>query len=29
MVAELSTHAELIALKGRYYGLYQQQESQL
>lgn len=29
MVAELGTHAELMALKGRYYCLYQQQESQL
>jgi HlyB family type I secretion system ABC transporter len=29
VVAELGTHAELMALKGRYYCLYQQQESQL
>jgi HlyB family type I secretion system ABC transporter len=29
LVAELGTHAELMALKGRYYCLYQQQESQL
>jgi HlyB family type I secretion system ABC transporter len=29
MVAELGTHAELMALKGRYYCLYQQQESEL
>ena len=29
MVAELGTHNELMALKGRYYCLYQQQESQL
>jgi HlyB family type I secretion system ABC transporter len=29
VVAELGTHDELMALKGRYYCLYQQQESQL
>jgi HlyB family type I secretion system ABC transporter len=29
VVAELGTHAELMALKGRYFCLYQQQESQL
>jgi HlyB family type I secretion system ABC transporter len=29
LVAELGTHTELMALKGRYYCLYQQQESQL
>jgi HlyB family type I secretion system ABC transporter len=29
IVAELGTHAELMALQGRYYCLYQQQESQL
>ncbi len=29
IVAELGTHDELMALKGRYYCLYQQQESQL
>ncbi len=29
VVAELGTHAELMALKGRYYCLYQQQETQL
>ncbi len=29
LVAELGTHDELMALKGRYYCLYQQQESQL
>ncbi len=29
LVAELGTHAELMALKGRYYCLYQQQESQV
>ncbi len=29
LVAELGTHAELMELKGRYYCLYQQQESQL
>ncbi len=29
VVAELGTHDELIALKGRYYCLYRQQESQL
>ncbi len=29
MVAELGTHDELMNLKGRYYCLYQQQESQL
>jgi ABC-type bacteriocin/lantibiotic exporter with double-glycine peptidase domain len=28
-VAELVTHAKLMALRGRYYCLYQQQESQL
>jgi HlyB family type I secretion system ABC transporter len=28
LVAELGTHAELMALKGRYYCLYQQQEAQ-
>ena len=28
LVAELGTHAELMGLKGRYYCLYQQQESQ-
>jgi HlyB family type I secretion system ABC transporter len=29
LVAELGTHEELMTLKGRYYCLYQQQESQL
>ena len=29
LVSELGTHAELMALKGRYYCLYQQQERQL
>jgi HlyB family type I secretion system ABC transporter len=29
LVAELGTHAELMALKGRYYCLYQQQEAQI
>ena len=29
LVAELGTHKELMALQGRYYCLYQQQESQL
>jgi HlyB family type I secretion system ABC transporter len=29
LVAELGSHEELMALKGRYYCLYQQQESQL
>jgi HlyB family type I secretion system ABC transporter len=29
VVAELGTHAELMALKGRYYCLYQHQESQI
>jgi HlyB family type I secretion system ABC transporter len=29
IVAELGTHDELMALQGRYYCLYQQQESQL
>ncbi|WP_157259992.1 peptidase domain-containing ABC transporter [Chamaesiphon minutus] len=29
VVAELGTHEELMELKGRYYCLYQQQESQL
>jgi HlyB family type I secretion system ABC transporter len=29
LVAELGTHDELMALKGRYYCLYQQQESQI
>jgi ATP-binding cassette, subfamily B, bacterial HlyB/CyaB len=28
-VVEQGTHAELMALKGRYYCLYQQQESQI
>jgi ATP-binding cassette subfamily B protein len=28
-VVEQGTHKELMALKGRYYCLYQQQESQL
>jgi HlyB family type I secretion system ABC transporter len=29
VVAELGTHAELMSLKGRYYCLYQQQDSQI
>ncbi|NWF62422.1 MAG: peptidase domain-containing ABC transporter [Fischerella sp.] len=29
VIAEQGTHAELMAMKGRYYCLYQQQESQL
>lgn len=29
MVVEQGTHSELMAMRGRYYCLYQQQESQL